>query len=120
MSLLQTIPYFGPPRYAVFADDEGNPVFEPLVAFGSYLINPEKDLKVLAGFALGEHPEPADFKPNFVGWHHGEYATDGAQCWADRCKAKRAELKAKEADSKKAKIIIPNQPTGIVGVHLKP
>jgi hypothetical protein len=96
--------------YAVFAGEDGKPIFRQLVATGVMEL-PGKDAagkakRVAAGFALGEHIEPADFKPNFVGFSE----TMNSAEWAEACKAKRAELVEKDKLLKQSKLVIPGRP----------
>src|SRR5689334_15120336 len=101
--LLHLLPVMTP-TFAVFADEQGNPQFRPVVAIGMMDVGTEeKPKRVAAGFAAGDRIEPADFKPNFVGY------TDEKQTgpWRDRCKAKAEEVQEKAAALKRSKLIVP-------------
>lgn len=122
--LMQTIPYSGPARYAVFADEQGNPKFEPLVAMGTCQFNPERDGRTMVGFTVGDHIEAADVKAHFVGWEIRDVFQEAGNPddspyafamdkWLPACKAKRAELVANAKEKTAQKIVIPNQ-QGIV------
>lgn len=106
--LLTLVPIFTP-TWAVFALEDGTPDFRAVVSIG--LIEVKADQRVAAGFCIGDHFEPADNKPNFVAF------TDKVEAapWMDRCHAKRAEMVQKEADAKKAKLYVPEQPK--IAVH---
>jgi hypothetical protein len=92
------------PTFAVFATEQGEPEFRPVVALGMMeLGTEEKPKRVAAGFCVGDHIEPADFKPNFVGFSGDESPAP----WRDRCQVKREEVRRKEDALKRSKIVVP-------------
>lgn len=104
--------------YAVFTDDAGEPVFEPVVAYGIFEVDEvdqERGRRLVAAFSQGEHIESADFKPNFVSLTSPSFGeAPSADDWRERCKAKRVEIEEEKA---RQKIVIPNagQVQGVFG-----
>lgn len=95
------------PCWAVLARESGmNPEFRPVVAWACCRVTYEggEEGRVVAGIALGLHPEPIDFDPAFVG-----YATEKTVTreWLDRAKDKAAEVAAKKAAKAASPIIDP-------------
>lgn len=100
------------PMWAVFADELGNPVFEPVVCFGVFEID-EKGRRLVSAFSQGTHVESADFKENFVALTTDDRDEEVDREWQRRTKVKRAEL-AKAA--RESKIHVPaNGVSGVFG-----
>ena len=112
------------PMWAVFADEQGNPRFEPVVALGTMEYSkgqPDEPgyvyKRLVSGFSVNDHIESCDWKPEFVGYSTVDPETmspDGwLAYWTDRTKAKREAIeKAKaeaEANKGKPQIIVPGQ-----------
>jgi hypothetical protein len=98
------------PIWAVFADEDGNPHFEPVICYGIFEIGTDggNTRRLVSAFTQGEHIESADFKPNFVALTRSvDLGSDTIEPskWFTLCQAKRAEINEAAA---KQKIIVPN------------
>lgn len=100
------------PMWAVFAGEDGEPLFEPVICFGVFEVD-EKGRRLVSAFTQGDHIESADFKEGFVAITRdvveydsspGRWGPSVAE-WAPRCEAKRAEINDAKAQQK---IIVPN------------
>lgn len=98
MATLRQIVPTAVPLWAVFADEDGEPVFAAVACVG---ILADEKRQLVAGFCVGEHLEPADHKPHFVGYAD-QWDPDP---WRGRCAQKRQALR--EAARKQA-IVIPD------------
>ena len=121
--IIQTSAYMGPPRYAVFADEEGKPYFEPLVALAMAAFNPEKpEMRTMVGMTMGDAIQCADVKANFVGWERNPTDEDDSGFirvrphWLDKCRAKRNAITAAEQAKKQEKLWTPGK-VELAGVH---
>lgn len=100
------------PFWAVLADKQGNPDLRLVVALGTMQdLNDPDQKRIMAGYALGDHLNPVDFDPAFVGFTDDK---DGLPLlWFERCLAKRDELTKRaaeaEANKNKPQIIVPGE-----------
>lgn len=97
--------------WAVYADAEGRPVFDELIALGIFEVEKPHStaFQISAGIVAREHMLAADWLDGFVGYAY----CDDHLAWAARCAAKRkAILDAAAEEEKKKKtgkqIIIPD------------
>jgi hypothetical protein len=121
------------PLYAVFAAEDGSPVFERVYTLGIYEVTRSDDdpgQRVIAAFSLGSsHIEQADFRPNFVAVTEstgrlvknevdpsvGHFVEEpDPALWVERCKAKRDALDEK---ARNQKIILPGGVVAVPGMH---
>lgn len=107
MTILQIVPS-STPAWAVFADNDGNPAFEPVVCWACVEFPPKGEeipRRAIVGISMGRGTKPADAMPNFVSF---ATSTDNPDQWNDACKTKRAGIVAAEAAQAKTGLYIPD------------
>jgi hypothetical protein len=105
--------------YAVFADTDGNAFFERVVALGNLEVDPdpEQPIRVVAGYTVGDHLNPADFRHNFLGYFTGVPDTIPTELWNKVAAKKAKEIRAAKLKAAESKIIVPK--VGVEHPHLK-
>lgn len=92
------------PIWAVLADEEGKPIFQPVVAIGVF--NDDiANTRLSACMVALDHLFAADFLEHFVGYSHTPDDADGK--WSAKCAARREQLNEKKRNP--SPIIVPDE-----------
>lgn len=98
--------------YAVFAAEQDGTViadFQKVIAIGNFELDPDprQPIRVSSGICVGNHLEPADWRPAFLGYFTGEPDSISKGLWSKAAEAKQEQLRVLREKAAQSKIIVP-------------